>query len=62
MTPAQLFATFRERYKAHQDKYGSCPIEDGTLANLADRECRHGFLPSDPNRSCKCWAQKKGKR
>lgn len=58
----KLIATFRERYQAHQERHGSasCPIEDGSIANLADNECPHGFLPTDKKRDCECFG--KGKR
>ena len=25
-------------------------------AHLVDRECEHGFLPTDPNVTCDCWS------
>lgn len=36
---------------------GVDPIEAGLLANLADRECRHGRLSGDPGGPCGCWLQ-----
>lgn len=62
MNQPKLIESFRERYQAHFDKYGQCPIEDGTISNLADHECRHGFLPSDAKRTCQCFPRKAGKR
>lgn len=53
---------FSERFKAHVRRYGSSPIEDGTILNLADHECRHGWLPNDRKRNCDCFPRKVGKR
>jgi hypothetical protein len=55
--------------KAHVDariaftaKYGQCAIEAGLVGKLADHECRHGNLPSDPTVTCRCFRPKKAKR
>lgn len=64
MTGGRVIPTFTERYRAHQERYGiaACPVEDGTLANLADNECEHGFLPADEKRTCECWPERKDRQ
>lgn len=46
---------------AFTDKFGSCAIESGIVGNLADNECKHGNLASDPRR-CACFPKRKMKR
>lgn len=36
---------------------GGCAIETGHVAALADNECAHDRLPSDPTPPCGCWPQ-----
>lgn len=50
---------FADTYNAHLGKYGSSPIEDGTIGKLADNECKHGALPSDAKRICDCFSKPK---
>lgn len=34
---------------------GDCAIETGHIGSLADNECEHDRLPSDPTPPCGCW-------
>ena len=47
--------TFAEAYARFVEKVGQCPIEAGTVGSLADHECVHGRLPTDPTPACGCW-------
>lgn len=44
-------------YSALRSELGACPIELGAIGALADNECRHDRLPSDPTPPCGCWPQ-----
>ncbi len=49
--------TFAARYRRLSARiHGSCPIEQGHLASLADNECPHGSLPIDKP-TCECWPE-----
>lgn len=43
-------------------EYGTDPITAGVIGSLADHECKHGFLPTDRNRTCQCFPRRRGKR
>ena len=54
--------SFRDLYERTRASAGGVdPIEAGLLANLADRECRHGRLSGDPGGPCGCWPQERAR-